>query len=90
MVLAGVAGWVGLEMIPSLIPAIGTWGFVGYTLRRALTAHPQPRMACPERLPRIVYGYGGGVYRRRSTIPLRECVSLPSSIAATPLTNTQW
>lgn len=30
-----------------------------------------------------------GFYRLRSTLPLRECVSLPSSIAAVPLTNTQ-
>ena len=28
----GAVGWVGLEMIRSFIPAIGTWGFVGYTL----------------------------------------------------------
>ncbi|MBN2044929.1 MAG: apolipoprotein N-acyltransferase [Anaerolineales bacterium] len=33
-VLEGVAGWVGLEMIRSLIPAIGTWLFVGYPLWR--------------------------------------------------------
>lgn len=31
-VLEGVAGWVGLEMIRGLIPAIGTWAFVGYPL----------------------------------------------------------
>lgn len=31
-VLEGVTGWVGLELIRSLIPAIGTWGFVGYGL----------------------------------------------------------
>lgn len=31
-VVEGVVGWVGLEMIRSLIPAIGTWAFVGYSL----------------------------------------------------------
>lgn len=30
--LEGAFGWAGIEMIRSLIPAIGTWGFVGYTL----------------------------------------------------------
>jgi len=35
-VLEGATGWVGLELIRSLIPAIGTWGFVGY----GLWAHP--------------------------------------------------
>ena len=34
LVLEGVAGWVGLEMIRSFIPAIGTWLFVGYPLWR--------------------------------------------------------
>jgi apolipoprotein N-acyltransferase len=28
----GVMGWVGLEMIRSFIPALGTWAFVGYPL----------------------------------------------------------
>ncbi len=27
----GVAGWVGVEMIRSLLPIAGTWGFVAYT-----------------------------------------------------------
>jgi apolipoprotein N-acyltransferase len=31
-ILEGVAGWVGLEMIRSFIPALGTWLFVGYPL----------------------------------------------------------
>nr|MBN1229283.1 hypothetical protein [Anaerolineae bacterium] len=31
-VLEGVVGWVGFEMIRAFIPAIGTWGFVGYPL----------------------------------------------------------
>lgn len=31
-VLEGIVGWVGLEMIRSFIPAIGTWLFVGYPL----------------------------------------------------------
>jgi apolipoprotein N-acyltransferase len=31
-VLEGVVGWVGLEMIRGLVPAIGTWAFVGYPL----------------------------------------------------------
>jgi apolipoprotein N-acyltransferase len=30
--LEGALGWVGLEMFRSLTPALGTWGFVGYTL----------------------------------------------------------
>ncbi len=33
-VLQGVAGWVGIEMIRSLLPIAGTWGFVAYTLYR--------------------------------------------------------
>jgi apolipoprotein N-acyltransferase len=36
LVLEGVAGWVGLEMARSLVPAIGTWAFVGYTQWRSL------------------------------------------------------
>jgi apolipoprotein N-acyltransferase len=31
-VVEGVVGWVGLEMLRSFIPAIGTWLFVGYPL----------------------------------------------------------
>lgn len=31
-VLEGALGWVGIEMIRGFIPAIGTWGFVGYTI----------------------------------------------------------
>jgi apolipoprotein N-acyltransferase len=31
-VFEGAVGWVGLEMIRSLIPALGTWLFVGYPL----------------------------------------------------------
>lgn len=31
-VLYGIIDWVGFEMIRSLIPMFGTWGFVGYTL----------------------------------------------------------
>jgi len=31
-VMEGVLGWVGLEMIRSFIPALGTWFFVGYPL----------------------------------------------------------
>jgi apolipoprotein N-acyltransferase len=31
-VLEGAVGWVGLEMIRGLIPALGTWLFVGYPL----------------------------------------------------------
>ncbi|MBN2002578.1 MAG: hypothetical protein JXA21_04410 [Anaerolineae bacterium] len=33
-VLQGVAGWVGVEMIRSMLPIAGTWGFVAYTLYR--------------------------------------------------------
>jgi apolipoprotein N-acyltransferase len=29
-VLSGVLGWVGVEMVRSLIPVIGTWGFIAY------------------------------------------------------------
>jgi apolipoprotein N-acyltransferase len=31
-VLEGAVGWVGLEMLRSFIPALGTWLFVGYPL----------------------------------------------------------
>ena len=31
-VVEGAVGWVGLEMLRSLIPALGTWAFVGYPL----------------------------------------------------------
>jgi apolipoprotein N-acyltransferase len=31
-ILEGVVGWVGLEMIRSFIPIMGTWAFVGYPL----------------------------------------------------------
>jgi apolipoprotein N-acyltransferase len=31
-VLEGVVAWVGLEMVRSFVPAIGTWAFVGYAL----------------------------------------------------------
>lgn len=31
-VLQGAVGWVGIEMIRSLIPIAGTWGFVAYAL----------------------------------------------------------
>lgn len=31
-VLHGAVGWVGLEMVQSLIPIMGTWAFVGSTL----------------------------------------------------------
>ena len=30
LVLNGVCGWVGVEMIRSLIPVLGTWGFIAY------------------------------------------------------------
>jgi apolipoprotein N-acyltransferase len=30
LVLSGALGWVGVEMIRSLIPVIGTWGFIAY------------------------------------------------------------
>lgn len=30
LVLSGAVGWVGVEMIRSLIPIIGTWGFAAY------------------------------------------------------------
>ena len=29
-VLSGALGWVGVEMIRSLIPVVGTWGFIAY------------------------------------------------------------
>lgn len=29
-VLSGALGWMGVEMIRSLIPVLGTWGFIGY------------------------------------------------------------
>jgi len=29
-VLSGALGWVGVEMIRSLIPVLGTWGFIAY------------------------------------------------------------
>lgn len=32
LVLQGVTGWVGFEMIRSFIPTLGTWAFVGYPL----------------------------------------------------------
>lgn len=31
-VFEGIVGWVGLEMLRSFIPAIGTWAFVGYAM----------------------------------------------------------
>jgi len=31
-VLRGAAGWVGIELIRSFIPVMGTWGFVAYPL----------------------------------------------------------
>jgi apolipoprotein N-acyltransferase len=31
-ILEGTIGWVGMEMLRSLVPAIGTWGFIGYPL----------------------------------------------------------
>ncbi len=34
LVLSGALGWVGVEMIRSLIPVIGTWGFVAYAYFR--------------------------------------------------------
>jgi apolipoprotein N-acyltransferase len=30
--LQGALGWVGIELVRSLIPALGTWGFLGYAL----------------------------------------------------------
>lgn len=30
LVLSGAVGWVGVEMIRSLVPIIGTWGFAAY------------------------------------------------------------
>lgn len=32
LIVEGVCGWVGMEMIRSFIPAIGTWACVGYPL----------------------------------------------------------
>jgi apolipoprotein N-acyltransferase len=32
--LQGAIAWVAVELVRSLIPALGTWGFVGYTLFR--------------------------------------------------------
>lgn len=32
--LLGAAGWVAVELVRSFIPALGTWGFVGYALYR--------------------------------------------------------
>lgn len=29
-ILSGAAGWVGVELIRSFIPMLGTWGFMGY------------------------------------------------------------
>jgi len=34
LVLSGTLGWVGVEMIRSLIPVIGTWGFIAYAYFR--------------------------------------------------------
>jgi apolipoprotein N-acyltransferase len=34
LVLSGALGWVGVEMIRSLIPVIGTWGFIAYAYYR--------------------------------------------------------
>ncbi len=31
-VIQGVVGWVSFEFIRTLIPGLGTWGFIGYTL----------------------------------------------------------
>lgn len=31
-ILTGVAGWVGMELLRSFIPFLGTWAFVGYAL----------------------------------------------------------
>jgi apolipoprotein N-acyltransferase len=33
-VLSGALGWVGVEMIRSLIPVVGTWGFIAYAYFR--------------------------------------------------------
>jgi apolipoprotein N-acyltransferase len=30
LVLSGALGWVGVEMVRSLIPVMGTWGFIAY------------------------------------------------------------
>ncbi|MBN2046834.1 MAG: hypothetical protein JW750_03225 [Anaerolineaceae bacterium] len=30
-ILSGALGWVGVEMIRSLIPVLGTWGFIAYS-----------------------------------------------------------
>ncbi len=32
--LQGALGWVAVELVRSLIPALGTWGFLGYALYR--------------------------------------------------------
>ena len=32
--LQGAIGWVAVELVRSLIPALGTWGFLGYALFR--------------------------------------------------------
>lgn len=32
--LQGAIGWVAVELVRSLIPALGTWGFLGYALYR--------------------------------------------------------
>jgi len=34
-VLNGAFGWVGIEMIRSLIPVLGTWGFIAYAYYKA-------------------------------------------------------
>lgn len=43
-VLSGALGWVGVEMIRSLIPVVGTWGLIGYAYFK------QPWMIQPVRL----------------------------------------